>query len=453
MIKTTKLSFKNLNWKLLLTIFLTLFIPVIYKTVRMHFIGDMPNTYAFSLAGNMQWINVFFEVLEETFLLPLFFIFKNILEKEKSNKKITGSILMISLMYLIVIIILESSADPLLKWMSPNTYSTETLSFIRIEFGQRFFQMLFKIGLTLLIVKEAWKSILIVLTTQTTLMIFLDTFVISDLKVSAKLGVPGVAIDDTITNTLLMLLTFVFIYKLFNFKASDLKPQFYIEKKYVMQSVFSGLESFIRNAFFIWFVIKTINNMDSNYSQGDFWVMNSFIWEWLLLPIIALGKYINRSSAFNKGNIWEKAAAPFVIVTIVIIIWFILIPSYKPFFRTILNYKNIDVLFKLVVISIGFYILFAYNEIIDKIFYGSGKSQYLLIQSLITNIVVYIPYYYASSSMSIYDVAIMFGTGIAVDSFITFMMFLYVNIKNKRKGDEKLKNLKDWKETNKNGEL
>ena len=432
MIKTIKLSFKKMNWKLLLTIFFTLFIPVIYKTVRMHFIGDMPNTYSFSLAGNMQWINVFFEVLEETFLLPLFFIFKNILEKENSNKKITGSILIISLMYIVIIVILEASSDPLLKWMSPNTYSHEVLYFIRVEFAQRFFQMLFKIGLTLLIVKEAWRAILVVLGIQTSLMISLDIFVISNLKFSAKLGVPGVAIDDSITNSVLMLITFTLIYKLFKFKASDLKPQFYIEKKYVMQSVFSGLESFIRNAFFIWFVVKTINNMSSNYSQGDFWVMNSFIWEWLLLPIIALGKYINRSSAFDKGTLWEKAGAPFVIVTIVIASWFILIPAYKPFFRTVLNYKNIDVLFKLVVISIGFYIMFAYNEIIDKIFYGLGKSQYLLIQSLITNVIVYIPYYYASGSMSIYDVAIMFGTGIAVDSFITFMMFIYVSIKSKK---------------------
>ena len=431
MFKTIKTSFRRLNWKLLLTIFLTLCIPVIYKTVRMHLIGDMPETQSFSMAGNLQWINVFFEVLEETFLLPLYFIFKRILDREESNRKITGSILMISIIYIVAIIGLEIASDPLLRWMSSKTYSFETLRFIRIEFAQRFFEMLFKIGMTLLIVKMAWKSILTILTIQTALMVILDVFMISGIKVSAKLGIPGIAIDDSITNSLLMLITFTFIFKLYKFNTSDLRPQFYLERKYLLQSLYSGIESLVRNLFFIFFVIKVIDNLQSGYSQGDFWTMNSFIWQWLLIPIFAFSKYINRTSAFTKGTIWEKAAAPFIITTVIIAIWFALIPSYEPFFRYVLNYDNVALIYKLVLISLGFYILFSYNEIIDKIFYGSGKSQYLLIQSLITNVIVYVPYYYLSSSMDIYDIAIMFGTGISVDSFITFLMFIYVINKDK----------------------
>ena len=48
-----------------------------------------------------------------------------------------------------------------------------------------------------------------------------------------------------------------------------------------------------------------------------------------------------------------------------------------------------DVIFHLVMISLPFYILFAYNNIIDSIFYGIGKTEYMLFQSVFVNVTFY----------------------------------------------------------------
>ncbi|QKT05253.1 hypothetical protein [Mycoplasma sp. OR1901] len=48
--------------------------------------------------------------------------------------------------------------------------------------------------------------------------------------------------------------------------------------------------------------------------------------------------------------------------------------------------SNHKIVFHLTLISIGFYITFAYNNVIDSIFYGLEKTNYMLFQSLFVNI-------------------------------------------------------------------
>lgn len=435
MTETIKKSFKHLNWKLLITIFATLLIPVIYRTLRMFFIGTMPGTWNFSMAANLQWINVMFEVLEEAFLLPLFFTLRNILKsnKEDANRKISWQIIMISIIYLVAIIALISCTRQLTEWLDVKNVTNTTIKFIRIELITRWFVMLGKIGLVLLVAKNRWKELIVILALNTTINIFLDMFIASDNEQSLNMGILWVGYDQLLATSFVSMIYMIMIYKIYHYKAKDLIPLFFISRIDWKQYLYSGLESFVRNAFFIWFVIKTINKLDSSYNSGDFWVMNSFIWDWLLLPILALSQYMNRDQAFNdeRAPLKERLAAPFVIISITTVIWFALIPTYKPFIEVVLNNKDYEVIGHLAIISIGFYVSFAFNDPIDKILFGDGKAQYILAQSLIVNTVIYIPYYYLKDSMTIDDVAIMMGSAIALDSAITFVMF-FVWFKNKR---------------------
>lgn len=424
---TVKKSFKRIDYKLLTAIFFTLFIPTLYTTTRIFFIGDMPNTWSVSVAGNLQWINVLFEVLEESILLPLFFSLRRIVnsESDERNKKISFQLIAISVIYLITIIIFIICTKPMMEGLGVKVINDTSIKFIRIEFITRFFVMLSKFGLMMLIAKDSWKSIFGLLIMSTVLNILLDLFIASDNKMSLNKGVLWIGYDQLISSGLMSLLYLGFIYKLYNFRANHLIPRFYFDKQSLKQNVYSGLESFVRNAFFIWFVIKTINKLDDGNSSGDFWVMNSYIWGWLLIPILALSQYLNRDQALNneKIKLSERLTAPFIMIGIIILIWAATIPTYKPFIHHVLNNKNYELVGDLALISLGFYITMALNDPIDKILYGDGKAQYILLQSLITNVVVYIPYYYLTNSMTIYDVAIMMGTAIAVDSFITFIMF------------------------------
>ncbi len=89
-----------------------------------------------------------------------------------------------------------------------------------------------------------------------------------------------------------------------------------------------------------------------------------------------------------------------------------------------MNNKDSSLISHLAIISIGFYVVMALNDPIDKILFGDGKAHYVLFQSLVTNILVFIPYYFLKKTMTIDDVAIMMGIAMALDSTLTFIMLI-----------------------------
>jgi len=63
--------------------------------------------------------------------------------------------------------------------------------------------------------------------------------------------------------------------------------------------------------------------------------------------------------------------------------------------------------------------------IIDSVFYGLGKTKYLALQSVITNVSVYftafIFYKVGIWNPSLVSILCLFATGISVDSILTFI--------------------------------
>mgnify|MGYP006867322863 CR=1 FL=1 len=55
----------------------------------------------------------------------------------------------------------------------------------------------------------------------------------------------------------------------------------------------------------------------------------------------------------------------------------------------ILGYADTDRLVQLVLLLLGFYVVFAFQNIIHAVFFGLGKTNYLLVQSVVTNAVYY----------------------------------------------------------------
>ena len=428
-----KKSFKQFKWGLFLVILLTLLIPSIYQITRVHFVGDIPDSYSFSIAGNLQWINVIFEVLEEAILLPMFFTLSRILKLSEGerNKKIAGIAYLIMIIYITMILFCMIFTKEFMQLMSSKHVNDKSISFVRIEFATRFFVMIGKLGSILLIAKKKWKELLIVLLVSTSLQIMLDLFIVSDNVFSAKKGITWIAYDQLIAGIVMSLIYMAIIKYRYSFKMNHLIPIFYLDFTSIKNHFYSGLESFIRNAFFIFFVIKTINKLDEGYSQGDFWVMNTFIYSVLLIPILSISQYLNRSSAIEETDMKYKLTASLFIVLITVMLWLILIPTYKPFIRDVMNNSHYELINELVMYSLGFYVLMALNDPIDKFMFGTGKAHYMLIQSIVVNSSIYIPCYYLIDSITIQGVAIMMGSAVAADSLITFAMFTFYTMKGK----------------------
>lgn len=96
---------------------------------------------------------------------------------------------------------------------------------------------------------------------------------------------------------------------------------------------------------------------------------------------------------------------------------------------------------KIAKIVIGFYILYATSATADSFFYGSGKTINLLIQSLIVNILVYVPviiyWQIADKSLSLDAIVLIFGSTMALDSFIGYGLIFFTFLRWKEKATDK----------------
>ena len=93
-------SLKNINWKLFISLLVMGLVPAIYTTVRVFFIGQLPGDWSFSIAGQLSWVNLIYEILNEAIILPLYFFMGKVVsdKAEYTNRIKTG--LIISFLYL-----------------------------------------------------------------------------------------------------------------------------------------------------------------------------------------------------------------------------------------------------------------------------------------------------------------------------------------------------------------
>ena len=88
-------------------------------------------------------------------------------------------------------------------------------------------------------------------------------------------------------------------------------------------------------------------------------------------------------------------------------------------------------------VLIGFYVLYAVQNVFDSTFYGLGKTNYMLFESIVTNTVYYgicfILYVTNIFKPSLIGIALMFGIGNLFDSVVSFIVYRYLlkNIKRR----------------------
>jgi len=424
-------SLRSINYKLFLALLLMGLLPTIYTTVRIFYLGQMPGDWGYNIASQLSWVNLLYEIIQEAIILPLFFFigkaFKDNID-ELNNTVRTGLIVTFAIYSLLSIIIIIF-AEPMIRLMAQDTsLITETVVYIRLETVANIFAIIVKFMIIVLVTIEKEKYLYLILGLQMALTIILDTFLVSSIDVSVQLGVNGIAYTNIIVNVLLLVLAVCFLHKEKIVLFAKEKLEFRWMKEWFKIGGISGLESFVRNIAFMLMIVRMVNVVGE---QGTFWITNNFIWGWLLLPVLQLGELIKRDCGEDGMNaVKEKSYAYFIITTIICLLWFITIPAWEPFIKNVMNVDNANEVYYLALISMVFYVFFAYNNVIDSIFYGLGKTNYMLFQSLVINIVFYglmfILYITGVYQPTLTKIALMFAGGTALDSVLTFFMFWWM---------------------------
>jgi Na+-driven multidrug efflux pump len=88
-----------------------------------------------------------------------------------------------------------------------------------------------------------------------------------------------------------------------------------------------------------------------------------------------------------------------------------------------------------VIVLVGFYVLYAFQNVFDSIFYGLGKTNYMLFESVVTNTIYYgiafILYLMGIWTPSLIGIALLFGIGNAFDSIVSLGAFAFLLKKEK----------------------
>lgn len=430
-------ALKTVNYKLWIAILSLMVLPSIYMTVRIFFLGQMPNEWGVNIASQLQYVNLFYEVIQEALILPLFFIMGKVVhDKYEFQNRAKSGLLITALIYFFASLIIVIFARQIVVFMAQDqSLVSSTVNYIRLETFAALFSTLARFIMLVLILMKKDKLMYIILGFQMVTTIVLDTFLVSSLPFSLNLGVNGIAITNIFVNIMMLIIAFALLRKEgVNIFSKD-KMKFDWLKDWFRVGKYSGLESLLRNLAFSLMIIRMVNLVSE---QGNYWIANNFIWSWLLLPGLALADLVKQEISENKDNIRTKTFGYLMLTTIFALVWLLSIPLWKPFLQHVLNVSEYETVFNIVLIQSGFYITFLFNScIFDSTFYGRGKTNYMLIQSIIIDGVYYgtmfILYLTGVFVPTLLGISLMFGIGMTLDFIPTMIIYLYMLKKEKIK--------------------
>ncbi|AZN35726.1 MATE family Na+-driven efflux transporter [Iodobacter ciconiae] len=428
-------SLLNIDYKFFSTLLIIGVMPTIYTAVRIFFLGDMPSDSGLTIASQLIFVNLIYEILQEAIFLPIFYLIgKSLIDQKEFVNKINTGLVLVALLYGCISLLLIVFVEPALLFMSQkNNLISATVEYIRIEAVAAVFSMLVQFMVSILIIKKNNKHLYIVSLIQMMLIVFFDTCLVSKLPFSMDIGVNGIAVGNLVVN-LLLIAILLYILKKEDINIGRVNNlSFAWLKEWVKVGGYSGLESLLRNIVFILMVVRMINMVGE---QGTFWLANQFIWGWLLLPVIQLGQLIKRDCGERSEQaIKENVVGYFIMTAIIISLWLATIPLWGMFIKNVMNVSDYRPVYDLVIVLLLWYILFAFNNVIDSIFYGIGKTNYMFFQSVAVNVLLYggffILFNFGVYKPNLISISLMFASGVALDSIITILTFLWF-IKNRK---------------------
>ena len=429
MFSKLKLSLRAINYKLFLALLILGFVPTVYNTVRVFFLGQLPGEWSYSIAGQLSWVNLLYEILNEAILLPLFFFVGTVKNdsREFSNRVRTGMLITFGA-YAVLSSVVFVFAEQLLVLMAADpTILAESVTYIRIESIANIFIVLTQFALVALVTVNKSKYLYALTGARLILCVVTDVFLVSDFPISAGLGVNGIGYSNILVNALLLAVS-VFLLAQENIRIfAKEKLNFTWAKKFLKVGGLSGVESFVRNISYMVMIARMVNVVSE---QGTYWVANNFIWGWLLLPVLQLGELIKQEIATDKDSLQRNTLGYFCITAIICVLWFVSIPIWKSFMAHILGFADVDILFSLVMLLVGFYVLYAFQNVFDATFYGLGKTNYMLFESVVTNTIYYgiafVLYITGVWVPTLAGIALLFGVGNAFDSIVSLGAYLFL---------------------------
>ncbi|AOG60449.1 hypothetical protein SHELI_v1c04980 [Spiroplasma helicoides] len=431
--KNIKLDFKSIDWKLFLSFLVFSLVPAIWTLVRTFVITNVAKADINTMA-QWEFVNSALEMLQEGFVLPLFWWFGVSLKSNKKSEfqdRVKWSYFINFIIYTSIIIILSFFVSDFVQLTTGSNEGSLQKTYFLLELWAKIPNILFLISITVLSSLNKWKWVLIIALVKLLLGITFDFTLVNASVVGQENGYVGIGLSTLITGLFLFLASFLLILKEIGYKKFFIFKKIQFSKEIILNVTYSFLESFVRNIFYLMMVAKMVNTIQS---AGTYWLANSIIWNWILLPLSMMG-YIQKAAV--SQNIEDKKEQLKILFNYLAInlslflgVTFVFIGLWKPLASVINNNEyQVNVSYYIFINIIWFYIAYVVSDTINSSLYGQGKIQYILIQSIIVNFIVYTPLYifYKNNTLSfdLYSIVIMFGFTFVVGAIFTIILFIF----------------------------
>ncbi len=426
------------DWRLFLLIFLYMALPQFYRSYSVYLIGNaIPDTNALATVAQWQFVDLLLEVVQETFVLAIFFfVGKGLQSKQGPGSPIRTSLKMIFLFSIVLAVTLFSLSSHFVAIIgTPETIREITSTFLKIKTAGIPIFLLSAASVIIVETVNRKKLILTLAILQVVYRFVLDSLFYGGYPFSLNMGVLGVAWSDTLASLALLISALIMIRPLALEKLKNWRSFFSFKewRVYLKVGAWSGLDSLVRNVAYFFMIVRLLNLLGENHIGGYYLAMHIF-WSFLLVPILALSESAKVLIANNSANIAKVRTlwySSLVIGSIVVLLWLVFLPFWRNFAGLLnSNGEMVNLSTEAMTILIIPYILFALNTVTDSIFYGVGKTQYQAYQAIITNgtvyVIAFVAYLTGLWSPSFTSILVLFGIGILVDSILTVFYALRV---------------------------
>ena len=415
-----------MNFKLWLSLLAALAIPSIYTTVRVFFLNTAPDTGQVNIAAQSAWLGLVYEVIAEALLVPLYFVFGQVIKQPELLKHRVFTAFKWSLtIYAVATIGVWIFTDSLHQAMrQQESEYLEAARFIRLEALSFMMNTLNDICLTVLTTLSLHRWISFLILARALLTVALDTSLVSQLPWSMQLGVTGVALTNLITGALLFGLSYCVLRHLHLIDKRRVSNEHSWVPTWLKIASYSGLEAALRNTVYALVILRLINQTGA---APLYWNANQLLWAWLLLPVLALGQVVRQDTANPQGYLDRRIAPYAIVLGVCITLWIASQPAWDWLICNLLGLSNPDPVHALLKVLLPFYAVFAVTHLLQNYLYGMGRTDLIFSQSIVVNVIYYgtvlVMIQFHRIEPSLQNIVWIFGAGMCLSLVVTLWQF------------------------------
>lgn len=391
------------DFKLYGSLILYALLPSVYLLIRMQIVAV--SGVDINIMGQIEWFDLIDEVLVTALTVPLYFLLKPDKEKTAPDKNCAAFLASFAV-YTAFTIVVMMKIGSIAKFMNAENavqyLFMQALSMLA-GFVGTFMVMIFTLNNDDKLVRR-------LLVSRLCLQVVADWIFISSFKDV------GAAYAEIAVNAVIWLIAVLSAYSKGYLKFA--MPGKTFLKDWCKIGAFAGIQIFLDNFIYAVMVCKMVNAVSES---GNYWVANNFIWGWLLVPVTCLVEVIKKNDKIRltMKNCWRYLIMIFAV-------WLITMPRWKSFISGPMASDG-NVIMKIVLPLVPFYITYMISAVIDGWFVSHGRTIYNAINSLIVNVgyygIIYLAFKRGMFAENMMFIIGMFGCGMLVHMAASILMY------------------------------